>query len=58
MPNKDKPEKKPTGQTTMRDYEQEYHDSKLKLNKRVLRKKPHLNNLELDLAYKNKSEEN
>lgn len=58
MPNKDKPEKKPTAQSTQRDFEQEYHDSKLKLNKRSLRRKSQPNKLELDLIDKNKSEKN
>ncbi len=58
MPNKDKPENKPIAQTTQRDYEQEYLDSKLKLNKRSLRRKSQPNKLELDLIDKNKSEKN
>ena len=58
MPNKDKPENKSTGETTSRDFEQEYLDSKLKLNKRVLRKKSQPNKLELELANKKSSEGN
>lgn len=58
MSNKDKPESKPISQNTQRDFEQEYLTSKLKLNKRVLRRKSQPNNLELDLANKKSFEEN
>ena len=58
MANKDKPENKPIAEIASRDFEQEYLDSKLKLNKRVLRKKSQPNKLELDLTNKKSSEEN
>jgi hypothetical protein len=58
MANKDKPENKSTGETTSRDFEQEYLDSKLKLNKRVLKRKSQPNKLELDLANQKSFEEN
>lgn len=58
MSNKDKPESKPISQNTQRDFEQEYLTSKLKLNKRVLRRKSQPNNFELDLANKKSFEEN
>lgn len=58
MANKDKPENKSTAETASRDFEQEYLDSKLKLNKRALRKKYQPNKLKLDLANKKSFEEN
>ena len=58
MPNKDKPEHKPIVQNTGRDFEQEYLDSILKLNKRVLKRRSIPNKLEQDLANKKSVEEN
>ncbi len=58
MPSKDKPEHKPIIQNTGRDFEQEYLDANLKLNKRALRRGTLPNKLEQDLANKKHSEEN
>jgi hypothetical protein len=58
MPNKNKPEHKPIVQNTGRDFEQEYLDANLKLNKRALRKNSQPNKHEQDLANKKHSEEN
>jgi hypothetical protein len=58
MPNKDKPEHKPIIQNTGRDFEQEYLDANLKLNKRAIRRGTLPNKLEQDLANKKHSEEN